>query len=93
MDAKKLFEKEIEDLVAESGLGSAIYWHTAFVKTIRELDGKLDSLRVSMESTAKSNEGLSKRILWLNIVLTLATFLGVFATIAGVVIMTIQLLK
>jgi hypothetical protein len=93
MKSKEYFDKSIEDLVTESGHASDINWRVAFVKTMRELNGKLDTLRISMESTAKSNEGLSKRILWLNIVLTLATFLGVFVTIVGVVIMTIQLLK
>ena len=44
-----------------------------FVMQMEELEKSLDSLKDSMNENAKMNDKLSKRVFWLNVVITTAT--------------------
>jgi hypothetical protein len=51
------------------------------VKSAADIESAVNDFKIVAKDIGKSSDGLSKKLLWLNIVLTIATVLGAVATI------------
>jgi Mg2+/citrate symporter len=72
----------LEEMDTTAAPGSRVHEQqkmAIIVRSIEDLEKALSSLEESMNNNAKSNTALSKKVFWLNVILTIATVTGTIA--------------
>lgn len=79
---EKLLKSDIEDLIADSANTKPSRPDHDFrivlikARAIQSLNGSIEHLRQSINTNSESSEKLSKRVFWLNVIITIATVIG-----------------
>lgn len=63
------------------------------VRTALDVAKSIDTLRISMDESSRSNDELARKVHRLNVVLAWATVVGAGAALAGSAVATLQLLQ
>ena len=79
---KEMENMSDHDLISQQGLAHMQKEALLQVRLATRVSESIDKLKDSMEVNAKSNDKLSNKVYWLNIILTAATVVGVIVGIA-----------
>ncbi len=74
----------LADLIDTAHVGSQVHEQqktAIMVRCTEDLESALKNLKYSIIESSKVSNVLSKRVVWLNIILTAATIIGAFATV------------
>jgi hypothetical protein len=90
----RFWEKNLEDLPSFTGANEVQKLElTIAVKTALKISESVDTLTLSIDRNAKSNDELAFKVHRLNVILTCATVIAAVAAVAGVVLGIIQICK